>query len=72
MHSKDTQSSFLDSDLGFLLKVFLTSAIAALGIKVLGPLLPLPPTPALAIILVLLPTLGMGMVLLGRAKFQGR
>jgi hypothetical protein len=47
----------MDDRIGFVLKVVLASGAIAYGIKYGGPYLPLPHTPAVALALVLLPTL---------------
>ena len=61
---------FLDSNLGFLVKVLGLSALMSVAIKALGPLLPLPSTTQVAIPMVLTPTVVMALVLFVRAKAQ--
>ena len=52
----------------FILKMIVLSAVISVGIKVLGPLLPLPATPAVALILVLGPPVILGGILLWRTQ----
>lgn len=52
----------------FLLKVMVTSALISLGIKYIGPLLPIPPVSAIALMVVLLPPLFLGGILTWRLK----
>lgn len=52
----------------FLLKVMVASALISLGIKYIGPLLPIPPVSAIALMVVLLPPLFLGGILTWRLK----
>ncbi|KOR36500.1 MULTISPECIES: hypothetical protein [Planktothricoides] len=52
----------------FLLKVMVASALISLGIKYIGPLLPIPPVSAIALGAVLLPPLCLGGFLTWRIK----
>lgn len=52
----------------FLLKVMVVSALISLGIKYIGPLLPIPPVSAIALMVVLLPPLFLGGILTWRLK----
>ncbi|MFB2772900.1 hypothetical protein ACE1AT_27055 [Pelatocladus sp. BLCC-F211] len=56
----------MKNQLGFLLKVFLLSAVISLLIKYAGPFLFIPATSINALIIVLLPTVMMAIALLWR------
>jgi hypothetical protein len=56
----------MENQLGFVLKVFLLSAVISVLIKYAGPYLPIAPTGKNALIIVLLPTIWMAIALLWR------
>ncbi|MCP6760590.1 MAG: hypothetical protein NHB32_18015 [Fischerella sp. CENA71] len=58
----------MKNQLGFLLKVFLLSAVISLLIKYAGPFLFIPATSINALIIVLLPTVMMAIALLWRSQ----
>jgi hypothetical protein len=58
----------MNHNVGFVLKVLISSLLLAIAIKYGGPFLPLAPTSVNALILVLLPTLIMAGVLSWRAR----
>ncbi|RAM52441.1 MAG: hypothetical protein C6Y22_06180 [Hapalosiphonaceae cyanobacterium JJU2] len=60
----------MKNQLGFLLKVFLLSAVISLLIKYVGPFLFIPATSINALIIVLLPTVMMAIALLWRFQAQ--
>lgn len=57
-------------NLGFLAKILLVSAGISVAIKSLGPQLAIPPQPAIALTIVLLPALSLALALLGRGWQQ--
>lgn len=60
----------MKNQLGFVLKVFLLSAVISLLIKYAGPFLFIPATSINALIIVLLPTVMMAIALLWRFQAQ--
>ncbi|BAZ66474.1 MAG: hypothetical protein KME28_21825 [Pelatocladus maniniholoensis HA4357-MV3] len=60
----------MKNQLGFVLKVFLLSAVISLLIKYAGPFLFIPATSINALIIVLLPTVIMAIALLWRFQAQ--
>ncbi|NWF61115.1 MAG: hypothetical protein HXY43_18110 [Fischerella sp.] len=60
----------MESQIGFVLKVFLLSAVISVLIKYAGIFLPIPATATNALILVLLPTVLMAIALLWRFQAQ--
>jgi hypothetical protein len=60
----------MKNQLGFLLKVFLLSAVISLLIKYAGPFVFIPATSINALIIVLLPTVIMAIALLWRFQAQ--
>ncbi len=60
----------MKNQLGFVLKVFLLSAVISLLIKYAGPFLFIPATSINALIIVLLPTVMMAIALLWRFQTQ--
>ncbi|MGJ5673546.1 MAG: hypothetical protein ACR9NN_08055 [Nostochopsis sp.] len=60
----------MKNQLGFVLKVFLLSAVISLWIKYAGPFLFIPGTSINALIIVLLPTVIMAIALLWRFQAQ--
>ncbi|TBR58724.1 hypothetical protein BLD44_019010 [Mastigocladus laminosus UU774] len=60
----------MKNQLGFLLKVFLLSAVISLLIKYAGPFVFIPATSINALIIVLLPTVIMAIALLWRFQTQ--
>ncbi|MEB3359292.1 MAG: hypothetical protein VKK04_21380 [Synechococcales bacterium] len=56
----------MSSAISFVAKVFLLSAALAVGIKFVAPRLAVPMTPAIALVMVLLPTILMAALLMGR------
>jgi hypothetical protein len=58
----------MNSQFGFLVKVFLFSAVLSLLVKYGGPLLPLAPTATNALIGVIFPTLATALALGWRAR----
>ncbi len=60
----------MNTNLGFLLKVLLLSALGAVLIKFLGPLLSISGSNAIALTIVLSPTLILGILLSWRASHQ--
>ena len=64
-------SSQLDEiNLGLVLKIMLISGLISVGIKFLGPQLAIPATSAIALAMVLLPSLVLGIALLWRGWQQ--
>lgn len=60
----------MDNYLGFLLKVFILSLAISLLIKFIGPSLGVPPTNAIALVVVLSPTVIMGILFFWRFQNQ--
>ncbi|MBF2079714.1 MAG: hypothetical protein IGR76_14645 [Synechococcales cyanobacterium T60_A2020_003] len=60
----------MNDHLGFVVKLVVASTAIAYGIKVVGPLLPIPPTNAVALGIVILPTVIVGGILGWNAWFQ--
>lgn len=71
MPSPNPNPRLSKNDLGFVLKILLLSALISVGIKVLGPQLAIPATSAVALGIVLLPSLVLGVFLLWRGRQQG-
>lgn len=70
--SDSYSSAWQDSNWGFIFKVMVLSALISVAIKVAGPLMSLPTTPAVALTLVLSPTVVMSLILFWRTQRQRR
>jgi hypothetical protein len=60
----------LRTDLWLGIKLLLASTALAVAIKAIGPRLGLPATPAVVMVLVLFPSLGMGLIFLARLRLK--
>lgn len=60
---ENSKSEGLQSSLGFLIKVFGLSTLLSIAIKYLGPLLPVSDSNGLALMIVLTPSLLLGLLL---------
>jgi hypothetical protein len=70
--SNPYSSAWQDSNWGFIFKVIVLSALISVAIKVAGPFISLPATPAVALTLVLSPTVLMSLILFWRTQRQRR
>lgn len=71
MKPHEAKRHFFEVDVELILKILALSAMLAIGIKSLGPLLSLPATTPVALTIVLFPTLAMGFAL-GWRSWQQR
>lgn len=70
MKLQNGKNRFLETEPGLVLKVLVLSSVLSVAIKYLGPSLPIPATNTTALIITLLPALGMGLALAWRAWQQ--